>query len=99
MELLFNEQDLVDSVCVYTASKEFTQPENIDVELAINPSFGFSATARIHGQARTLHEQDLIDAVAYYLHDYHNFDPDRLLVDMRFSEAEGVTASIQVRNF
>jgi hypothetical protein len=99
MELLFNEQDLVDSVCVYTAAKEYTPPENIDVELAFNPSFGFSATARIHSQARTLHEQDIIDAVAFYLRDYHNFEPDRLLVDLRCSETEGVTASIQVKNF
>jgi hypothetical protein len=99
MELLFNEQDLVDSVCIYSAAKEHTHPENIDVELAFNPSFGFSATARIHGQTRTLHEQDMIDAVAYYLRDYHNFDQDRLLVDLRCSETEGVTASIQVKNF
>jgi hypothetical protein len=99
MEILFNEQDVVDSACVYTASREYTRPENIDVELAFNPSFGFSATARIHGQTRTLHEQDLIDAVAYYLHDYHQFDPNRLLVDIRFSETEGITASIQVKNY
>jgi hypothetical protein len=98
MELLFKEQDLVDSVCVYTAAKEYTHPENIDVELTFNPSFGFSAAARIHGQTRTLHEQDMIDAVAYYLRDYHNFDPDRLLVELRLSETEGITASIQVKN-
>ena len=99
MELLFNEQDLVDSVCVYTAAKEYARPENIDVELAFDPSFGFSATARIQGQTRTLHEQDLIDAVACYLRDYHQFDPNRLLVDLRLSEAEGITASIQVKSY
>jgi hypothetical protein len=99
MELLFNEQDLVDSVCVYTAAKEYTQPENTDVELTFNPSFGFSATARLLGKTRTLQEQDMIDAVAFYLRDYHNFDPDRLLVDLRFNETEGVTASVQVKNY
>ena len=30
MELLLNEQDLVDSVCVYTAAKEYTNPESIE---------------------------------------------------------------------
>ena len=99
MELLFSEQDLVDSICVYTAAKEYTHPENIDVELAFDPSFGFSAMARTQGNTRTLHEQDIIDAVAHYLRDCHNFDPDRLLVDLRLSETEGVTASIQVKNF
>lgn len=97
MELLFNEQDLVDSVCVYTAAKEYTNPESVEADLMFNPSFGFSATANVHGRNRNLNEQDLIDAVAVYLRDYHNFNPDRLLVDLRFTENEGITASIQVR--
>lgn len=98
MELLFNEQDLVDSVCVYTAAQEHTNPENIDVDLAFNPSIGFSATAIAPGRSRNLNEQELIDAVAVYLRDYHNFNPDRLLIDLRFTENEGITASIQVKN-
>jgi hypothetical protein len=97
MELLFNEQDLVDSVCVYTAAKEYTNPESIEADLVFNPSFGFSATANVRGRIRNLTEQELIDAVAVYLRDYHNFNPDNLLVDLRFTENEGITASIQVR--
>jgi hypothetical protein len=99
MELLFNEQDLVDSVCVYTAAKEYTNPESIDVDLAFNRSFGFSATAKAPGKTSNFNEQDLIDAVSVYLRDYHNFNPDRLLVDLRFTENEGITASIQVKKF
>jgi hypothetical protein len=97
MELLFNEQDLVDSVCVYTAAKEYTNPESIQADLAFNKSFGFSATANAQGRTRNLNEQDLIDAVAAYLRDYHNFNPDRLQVDLRYTENEGITASIQVK--
>ncbi|MCQ6278511.1 DUF2653 family protein [Bacillus sp. EB600] len=97
MELLFNEQDLVDSVCVYTAAKESNNPESIEADLAYNPSVGFSATANAHGKTRNLNEQDLIDSVAIYLRDYHNFNPDRLLVDLRYTEKEGITASIQVK--
>lgn len=99
MELFFNEQDLVDSVCVYTAEREYTSPETIDVDLAFNPSLGFSAIANVQGRTRNLNEQDLIDAVAVYLRDYHNFNPDFLFVDLQFIEKEGVTASIQVKNF
>jgi hypothetical protein len=99
MELRLNEQDLVDSVCVYTAAKEYTNPESIDVELAFNPSFGFSATANVHGRMKNLNEQDVIDAVAVYLRDYHNFHPDRLQIELQFIENEGITASVLVRNF
>ncbi|OIK10759.1 hypothetical protein BIV60_20010 [Bacillus sp. MUM 116] len=97
MELLFNEQDLVDSVCVFTAAKEYTNPESVEADVMFNPSFGFSATANVRGRIRNLSEQELIDAVAVYLRDYHNFTPDRLLVDLRFTENEGIMASIQVR--
>lgn len=96
MELLLNEQDVVDSVCVFTAEKEYTNPENIDVDLAFHPSYGFSAMALVSGRKKNLDEQDLIDAIAVYLRDYHNFDPHRLLVELSFSENDGVTASVRV---
>lgn len=99
MVVLFNEQDLVDSVCVYMAAKEYTNPESIDVDLAYAPSIGFSAEAWVHGRIKSLTEQDLIDAAAVYLRDYHNFDHDRLMVDLRFNENEGISASIQIKNY
>lgn len=99
MELVFNEQDLIDSVCVFTAGREYTNPESVDADLVFNPSFGFSASANVHGRVRNLNEQDLIDSVAVYLREYHNFNPDHLFVDLRFTETEGITASILVKNY
>ncbi|MDP4084454.1 MAG: DUF2653 family protein [Bacillota bacterium] len=99
MELLLNEQDIVDSVCVYMAAKEYTNPEKVDVDLAFNPSNGFFATALVHDRTVNLNEQDLIDAVAVYLRDYHNFDPSRLLVDVNYHENEGIFASVQVKDY
>jgi len=97
MELLFNEQDVVDSVCVFTAAKEGTNPENVDVNLVFEPSYGFSASANVGGRARNLNEQDLVDAIVVYLRDYHNFYPDQLRVELLYKEHEGIIASIQVR--
>ena len=99
MELLFTEQDLIDSICVYTAAKEYTTPESIDADLAYSGPFGFSATVNTRRQSINLNEQDLIDAVVFYLHEYHNFNPDYLFVDLRFTENEGISASIQVKSF
>lgn len=99
MELFFNEQDLVDSVCVYIAAKEYTNPDSVQVDLAFNQSYGFSATADMRGRIRNLNEQELIDAVSVYLRDYHNFNPDQLLVDLQFAESAGITASIKVNSF
>ncbi|MCM2533370.1 YxcD family protein [Neobacillus pocheonensis] len=98
MELLFNEQDLVDSVCVFTSARERVRPEQVEVDLEFNPDFGFAATALVHGRTVRMNEQDIIDSVALYLRDYHQFSPDSLLVNLSFSETEGFTGSIQVRN-
>ena len=97
MELRFNEQDIVDSVCVYMSVRENVKPEQVEVDLEFTPSLGYSASALSAGRTVRLYEQDLIDAVAVYLRDYHEFNPDRLSIDLSFSEKEGFTASIQVR--
>lgn len=100
MELLFNEQDVIDSVCVEVAARENVRPENVDVDLEFNPSYGFAANARYRGMfERRLNEQELIDAVAFYLREWHNFNPDQLKVDLRFNQQEGISASIIKLNY
>ncbi len=98
MELLFNEQDVIDSVCVFVAARDRLRPEQVEVDLEFNPSYGFAATAAVYGRTQRLNEQDLIDAIAVYLRDYHQFIPESLLIDLSFSETTGVSASIQVKN-
>ncbi|WP_176586616.1 DUF2653 family protein [Priestia megaterium] len=98
MEVLFNEQDLVDSICIYIAVKESIEPQRVEVDLEFHPSFGFAASTLALGRATRLYEQDIIDAVAVYLQDYHQFIADHLQVNLSFSEKDGFTASIQVLN-
>jgi hypothetical protein len=98
MELLFNEQDVVDSVCVFTAIRENARPEQVDVDLEFHPSHGFAATADLYGRKIRYNEQDVIDAIAVYLRDYHQFIPEDLQVDLSFSDGVGITASIKIRN-
>jgi hypothetical protein len=97
MELLFNEQDLVDSVCVYSAAKNYTSPKSINACLTFHADLGFSATASTLDIINNLNEEELINAVTIYLRDCHNFNPDRLFVDLQFSKNEGITASVQVK--
>ncbi|GAB1786123.1 MULTISPECIES: DUF2653 family protein [Priestia] len=98
MEVLFNEQDLVDSICIYTSIKERIEPEQVEVELEFHPSLGFAASTLALGRTVRLYEQDIIDVVAVYLQDYHQFVADRLRINLSFSEKDGVTASVQVLN-
>lgn len=98
MEVLFNEQDLVDSICIYIAVKESIEPQQVEVDLEFHPSLGLAASTSALGCATRLYEQDIIDAVAVYLQDYHQFVADHLQVNLSFSEKDGFTASIQVLN-
>lgn len=97
MKLFFEEQDLIDAVCVYTASKNRLQPENVQAELLFEEQRGFSAEATSGNGMLHYHlsEQDLIDAVAVYLSEYHRFDPIRLKVELFFEPAKGFWAIIE----
>ncbi|CAK8581808.1 MULTISPECIES: DUF2653 family protein [Priestia] len=96
MEVLFNEQDIVDSICIYIALKERIEPQQVEVDLEFHPSLGFAASTLALGRTARLHEQDIIDAVAVYLQDYHQFVANHLQVNLSFSEKNGFTSSIQV---
>lgn len=99
MELLFNEQDVVDSVCVYTANREYANPQDVDVDLQFNKNNGFAASVVTNGKKeRYLNEQEIIDDVAEYLQEYHNFIAERIMVDLRFSDMDGIHASIRISN-
>lgn len=94
MKLYFEEQDVIDAVCVYEASLHSYRPEQIDVDLQFNQERKCFASARLPYRTVDLNEQDLIDAIAVYLRDYHNFIPDRLRIELQFEQSTGVTADI-----
>lgn len=95
MEILLNEQDMVDSICVYVASLENQRPEDIEVDLKIDQLISAVASFNRFEQ-RYLEEQEIVDVIAFYLRDYYSFDPHQLRIDLRFSEEEGFGASILV---
>ncbi|MGD8188705.1 DUF2653 family protein [Brevibacillus ginsengisoli] len=96
MNIHFCEQDVVDSVCVYFAHENRCAPEDVDVDLQFNPSFGFAAEVKRGFHQSRISEQQIIDSIAFYLADYHSFIPDRLKIDLQFHEHAGIEADIIV---
>jgi hypothetical protein len=91
MKIIFDEQDVMDSVHVFIAAKENrgfvegSEPHHVrDVELIFDS--GFSARGRLHGAYHYLSQQDVIDAVALYMSSYYSFAADRLLIDLSWDE-------------
>lgn len=96
MKIHFEEQDVIDSVCVSIANEQRCDPEDFDVDLQFNRAFGFSAEAKRGFHHYRLHEQQIVDAVVFYLAEYHSFLPDRLRVDLMFNEHTGIEADILI---
>lgn len=99
MRLLLNEQDLIDSVCVFAAQRAGDPPQNWVAELFFNTEYGFSATAegRNRYNRYQLNEQDLIDAVAIFVADEHRIDPQALEIELYFEEDRGFSAVVDRR--
>jgi hypothetical protein len=99
MKILFNEQDLIDSACVFTSNRYNEDIEDIEAELFQQEDKGISAVTTIKNDRKTysLSEQDLIDAIAIYLDEYYNFDPTQLSIELIYEEDKGISAVIDKR--
>lgn len=96
MRIHFDEQDVVDAVCVWVADRHGVRLEDVDVDLQFDPQAGFAAEARANWRHFHLNEQDMVDAIAFYLAEHHQFIPDELRVDLQFTEGVGVEADVLV---
>jgi hypothetical protein len=97
MEILFNEQDLIDSACVFIADKYNEDIEHLEAELYYEAGSGISATTTLKNDHKTykLTEEELIDALAVYLDLHHNFEPSDLTIELLFDEDIGISAKIE----
>ncbi|MDB5084645.1 MAG: hypothetical protein JWN30_1531 [Bacilli bacterium] len=101
LKIFFEEQDLIDAVCVYTAEYERVAAEHVRAELFFTEGQGFSAQPEDGRNGRLyarLTEQNMIDAVATYLRDYHQFDPTLLGIELFFENDKGFWAVIDTRS-
>jgi hypothetical protein len=93
MRLQFDEQDLIDSVCVAIAAKvnhghvEGSEPHHVnDIKLFFEEHKGFSARGRFNYQEYFLNEQEFMDGVALYLSSYYSFNSNKLLINLSWDE-------------
>jgi hypothetical protein len=99
MKILFNEQDLIDSACVFIANRYNEDLQDIQAELYHEEEMGISAVTTVKNDRKTytLSEQDIIDATATYLDAYHTFDPIQLSIELIYEENKGISAVIDKR--
>jgi hypothetical protein len=93
MKIIFDEQDVMDSIHVYIATQgnrgvvEGSEPHNVyNVELFHDNQDGFSAKGYFYGTPYHLNQQDFIDAIALYMSSYYSFASDRLMINLVWDE-------------
>jgi hypothetical protein len=73
--LSISEQDIINALCVYISQKKQIKPEEVEVELMYDDSYGFSAEAFVDGRKQVLITANLIEAIRLWLDEYLNRDP------------------------
>jgi Protein of unknown function (DUF2653) len=91
--LSISEQDIINALCVYISQKKQIKPEEVEVELMYDDSYGFSAEVFVDERKQVLITANLIEAIRLWLDEYLNRDPYagiKLVLD----DEEGIIALI-----
>lgn len=104
MKILFDQQDMIDSICVLVAAEyndgdvEGSEPNLVKHTDLFHDGNVFIAKAYIHGTAHILDQQKIVDAVSLYLSAYYSFAVDRLAINLQYDEVtKGFGAEIIVQ--
>lgn len=86
------EQDIINAICLFQASKRQISPEDIEVELMYGDDYGFSSEIHFSGRKQILIEANLIEAIRYYLDTECEVDPFRAALELKLDDEEGIIA-------
>ncbi|KLI03291.1 DUF2653 family protein [Sporolactobacillus inulinus] len=93
--MTISEQDIVNSLCLYLASKKDMTPESIQVELLYDDDYGFSAEAYAGARKQILVESNIIEALRFWLDTERHMDPYGSL-RLELDEEQGIIAQYNI---
>jgi hypothetical protein len=67
--MVLSEDEIVNAVCMHTASRKQIRPSDVQVELAWDEDTGFTAEVWANGRNQYLVEANLIEAILLYMHE------------------------------
>ncbi|WP_138493285.1 YxcD family protein [Paenibacillus pinistramenti] len=67
--MILTEDEIINAVCVHTASRKQIRPSDVQVELAWDENTGFTAEVWAGGRNQYLVEANLIEAILLYMHE------------------------------
>lgn len=91
-KIKFNEQDIINAICLHVADKRKIQPQEVIVELMWDEEYGFSAEIETAGRQQVLVEANYIEAIRYWLQSQMNRNPYSAGIELVLDDDEGIIA-------
>ncbi|WP_050615141.1 DUF2653 family protein [Bacillus testis] len=93
-KLKLDEQDIINSICLFSANNKRMNPEDIEVELEYDDEkYGFSAEIYFAGRNQILSHRDMIEAMRYYIEHQLGGNP-YAGIEFVLDDEEGIIAYI-----
>lgn len=93
-KLIISEQDIINSLCIYTAGKKQVRPEEVEIELMYDDDYGFSAESWVNGRKQVLIKVNIIEALRLWLDEVLNIDPFAAAIELKLDDEQGIIAYI-----
>lgn len=96
MELVMNEQDIINAICIYTSERQNCQPEDVEVELIYDDEYDqpFIAEVTANRGTQEISMAECIAAIRLYVERYEAMDGMNVGVDMQLTKHHSFMAVV-----
>lgn len=93
-ELMIEEQDIINAICLQQAKNKSVTPEQVEVELFYEDDEGFFAEAAVNGMTVNMNTFDMTQALRLWIEEQLHQDPYATGIKFLLDDERGIIASL-----
>ncbi len=93
-ELMIEEQDIINAICLQQAKNKSVTPEQVEVELFYEEDEGFFAEAAVNGMTVNMNTFDMTQALRLWIEEQLHQDPYATGIKFLLDDERGIIASL-----
>ena len=93
-ELMIEEQDIINAICLQQAKNKSVTPEQVEVELFYDDDEGFFAEAAVNGMTVNMNTFDMTQALRLWIEEQLHQDPYATGIKFLLDDERGIIASL-----
>ncbi|WOV85657.1 DUF2653 family protein [Sporosarcina jeotgali] len=93
-ELMIEEQDIINAICLQQAKNKSVTPEQVEVELFYEDDEGFFAEAAVNGMTVNMNTFDMTQALRLWIEEQLHQDPYATGIKFLLDDKRGIIASL-----